>query len=422
MKLQRTLLRLQKLHPKQIDLSLERIKKLINKLGNPHNNLNCIQVCGTNGKFSTISFLRSILREANYKCNIYTSPHVKRINERFIFNDKEIEDDDLVNLLEEVEKINDGDPITYFEILTAAFFYGCNKYKQNLTICEFGLFARYDAVNILNNNLANIVTSCGLDHLDWLPENERNIEKIIFEKTSKLLNKNIIIAKQSSNEITNCIKKNLESNSAKKFFFNEHYSYSINENGFFYYQDYYGELKLPLPNILGEFQLENASTAISTLRALNNLKINDEHIKKGVTKVKSIARLQEIKNGKIKNLCKNNRIFCDGSHNPDGARVLNNFLDTLNCRKHIIIGMMSNKDHIKYISYFKNISSLTTIDIPNQINCIKGEELKEKLSNYPNVKYKTSIQEAIKSIDLLENDIVLVTGSLYLAGEVLNLN
>ena len=422
MKLQRILLRLQKLHPKEIDLSLHRIKKLVKKLGNPQDDLNCIQVCGTNGKFSTISFMRAILNEANYKCNIYTSPHVKKINERFIFNDKEIEDNELVSLLEEVEDVNKGDPITYFEILTAAFFYGCKKYKQNLTICEFGLFARFDAVNILKKNLANIITSCGLDHLDWLPNDQRNIEKIVFEKTSKLLNSNIIVAKQSSDEIIKYIKKNLSENSAKKFYFNEHYSYSLNENGFFFYQDQYGELKLPIPNILGEFQLENVSTAISTLRILNNIKINDEHIKKGITKVKSFARLQEIKHGKIKNLCKNNRIFCDGSHNPDGARVLNNFLETFKCRKHIIVGMMGNKDHIKYMSYFKNISSLTTIDIPNQINCIKGQDLKKKLSNYPNVKYKTSIQEAIKSIDLLETDIVMITGSLYLAGEVLNLN
>ncbi len=422
MKLQRILLRLQKLHPKEIDLSLHRIKKLVKKLGNPQDDLNCIQVCGTNGKFSTISFMRAILNEANYKCNIYTSPHVKKINERFIFNDKEIEDNELASLLEEVEDVNKGDPITYFEILTAAFFYGCKKYKQNLTICEFGLFARFDAVNILKKNLANIITSCGLDHLDWLPNDQRNIEKIVFEKTSKLLNSNIIVAKQSSDEIIKYIKKNLSENSAKKFYFNEHYSYSLNENGFFFYQDQYGELKLPIPNILGEFQLENVSTAISTLRILNNIKINDEHIKKGITKVKSFARLQEIKHGKIKNLCKNNRIFCDGSHNPDGARVLNNFLETFKCRKHIIVGMMGNKDHIKYMSYFKNISSLTTIDIPNQINCIKGQDLKKKLSNYPNVKYKTSIQEAIKSIDLLETDIVMITGSLYLAGEVLNLN
>tara|TARA_B100000900_G_scaffold402646_1_gene408742 strand:+ start:66 stop:1334 length:1269 start_codon:yes stop_codon:yes gene_type:complete len=422
MKLQKILARLQKLHPKEIDLSLNRINQLIKKLGNPQDKLNCIQVCGTNGKFSTIAVLRAILKEANYKCNIYTSPHIKKINERFIFNDEQIEDEQLANLLEEVEEINNGQQITFFEILTAAFFYGCKKYNQNITICEFGLFARFDAVNILKKNLANIVTSCGLDHLDWLPKNEQNIKKIIFEKTSDLLNKNIIVAKQSNLKITEYIKENLIKNSAKKFFFNENYSYSLNENGFFYYQDQYGELKLPMPNVLGEFQLENAATAIATLRVLEKLNIKENHIKAGIVKIQSIARLQEIKEGRLKDLCKNNKIFCDGSHNPDGAKVLNNFLETLECKKHVIIGMMSNKDHIKYVSHFKNISSLTTIDIPNQPNSIRGEELKNKLCDYPNISYKASIYDAIKSIKLSNNDVILITGSLYLAGEVLKLN
>ena len=149
MKLQKIINRLQKLHPKEIDLSLDRIKNLCEKLGNPQDKINCIQVCGTNGKGSTISFLRSILKEANIKCNIYTSPHVKCINERFIYNDEMISDDDLSNLLNVIEETNNGQPLTYFEALTAAFFHGCKKYKQNLVIAEFGLFGRGDAVNIL---------------------------------------------------------------------------------------------------------------------------------------------------------------------------------------------------------------------------------------------------------------------------------
>ena len=140
MRLQKIINRLQKLHPKEIDLSLDRIRTLCKKLGNPQDEIECIQVCGTNGKGSTISFLRSILKEADIKCNIYTSPHVKRINERFIFNDEMISDDDLSDLLNVIDEINDGQPLTYFEALTAAFFYGCKKFKNNLTITEFGLF------------------------------------------------------------------------------------------------------------------------------------------------------------------------------------------------------------------------------------------------------------------------------------------
>ena len=422
MKLQKIVNRLQKLHPKEIDLSLNRIKKLCKTLGNPQDKLKAISVVGTNGKYSTIQALFAILREANIKCNIYTSPHIKRINERFVFNNEELNDDDLGILFEEVEEANNNEPITFFEILTAAYFYHASKYPENINLIETGLFHRFDATNILKDNLASIVTSIGLDHLDWLPENEQTTKKIIFEKTSTLVNSNIIIAKQSSSKIVNEIKSSILKNSSKKYFFNEDYNYSSNENGFIFYEDKNGGIKLPTPNVKGQFQLENISTAIATLRSINHLKVSEKHIKDGITKIKSIARLQEIDSGNLKELVKNNKLLVDGSHNPLGAKVLNEYLESLNCNIHIILGMMSNKDHNDYMSYFKNISSLTTIDIPNQPNSIKGKVLKNKLNSFENVQYKESIIDAIKSIPVKENDIILITGSLYLAGEVLNLN
>ena len=422
MKLQKIVNRLQKLHPKEIDLSLNRIKKLCKTLGNPQDKLKAISIVGTNGKYSTIQALFAILREANIKCNIYTSPHIKRINERFVFNNEELNDDDLGILFEEVEEANNNEPITFFEILTAAYFYNASKYPENINLIETGLFHRFDATNILKDNLASIVTSIGLDHLDWLPENEQTTKKIIFEKTSTLVNSNIIIAKQSSSEIVNDIKSSILKNSSKKYFFNEDYNYSSNENGFIFYEDKNGGIKLPTPNVKGQFQLENISTAIATLRSINHLKVSEKHIKDGITKIKSIARLQEIDSGNLKELVKNNKLLVDGSHNPLGAKVLNEYLESLNCNIHIILGMMSNKDHNDYMSYFKNISSLTTIDIPNQPNSIKGKVLKSKLNSFENVQYKESIIDAIKSIPVKENDIILITGSLYLAGEVLNLN
>ena len=420
MKLQKILSRLQKLHPKEIDLSLDRVQNLCKKLGNPQEKLKCISIVGTNGKYSTIQAIRAILKEANIKVNIYTSPHIQKINERFVFNDKEISDDNLAKLLTEVEEINAGEPITYFEILTATYFHHSKNF-DNMNLIESGLFHRFDATNIIKENLATIVTTIGLDHLDWLPKNEKTIEKIVYEKTSSLLNSNIIIARQTNKETLNMIKKNISSNTSKKIIFNEQFSCSENENGFIYYEDEIGGLKLPKPNLIGEFQIENIATAIATLRSLK-LQIEDKHIKNGITKIKSIARLQEINNGRIKDLCKNNKIFIDGSHNPLGAKVLNKYLESLNCNKHIILGMMSNKDHNEYMNYFKNITSLTTIDIPNQPNAITGQELKQKLNRFPNINYKKSIQDAIKSILVSNNDIILITGSLYLAGEVLNLN
>ena len=421
MKLQKIVNHLQKLHPKEIDLSLDRIKILCEKLGNPQDKIKAISVVGTNGKQSTINAIFSILKEAKIKCNVYTSPHIQKINERFVFNNNMLNDDELINLFEEVEKINDQNPLTFFEALSACYFYKAAQYPKNINLIEAGLFHRFDATNILKNNLASVVCSISKDHLDWLPKDQQTIEKIVFEKTSSLLNSNIIVSKQNSVKTTESIKKSISQNLSNKLFFNENYSYSNGENGFFYYEDKFGGLKLPLPNILGQFQLENISTAIATIRQLN-LEVKDDDIKNAITKIESIGRLQEIKSGKIKDLIKNNRLLLDGSHNEDGARVLNEYLQTLDCNKHFIIGMMSNKNHEEYISHFKDISSLTTVDIPNQPNAISGKKLKEKFGNVSNVKYEENIEKAIKSLTLKENDMLIITGSLYLAGEILNLN
>lgn len=421
MKLQKIVNHLQKLHPKEIDLSLDRVKILCEKLGNPQDKLKAISVVGTNGKQSTINAIFSILKEAKIKCNVYTSPHIQKINERFVFNNNMLNDDELIDLFEEVEKINDQNPLTFFEALSACYFYKAAQYPNNINLIEAGLFHRFDATNILKNNLASVVCSISKDHLDWLPKDQQTIEKIVFEKTSSLLNSNIIVSKQNSVKTAESIKKSISQNLSNKLFFNEDYSYSNGENGFFYYEDKFGGLKLPLPNILGQFQLENISTAIATIRQLN-LEVKNDDIKNAITKIESVGRLQEIKSGKIKDLIKNNRLLLDGSHNEDGARVLNEYLQTLDCNKHFIIGMMSNKNHEKYISHFKNISSLTTVDIPNQQNAISGKKLKEKFQNVFNAKYEENIEKAIKSLTLKENDMLIITGSLYLAGEILNLN
>ncbi len=421
MKLQKIVSHLQKLHPKEIDLSLDRIKILCEKLGNPQDKIKAISVVGTNGKQSTINAIYSILKEAKIKCNVYTSPHIQKINERFVFNNNMLNDDELIDLFEEVEKINDQNPLTFFEALSACYFYKAAQYLNNINLIEAGLFHRFDATNILKDNLASVVCSISKDHLDWLPKDQQTIEKIVFEKTSSLLNSNIIVSKQNSVKTTESIKKSISHNLSNKLFFNEDYSYSDGENGFFYYEDKFGGLKLPLPNILGQFQLENISTAIATIRQLN-LEIKDDDIKNAITKIESIGRLQEIKSGKMKDLIKNNRLLLDGSHNEDGARVLNEYLQTLDCNKHFIIGMMSNKNHEEYISHFKDISSLTTVDIPNQQNAISGKKLKEKFQNVFNAKYEDNVEKAIKSLTLKENDMLIITGSLYLAGEILNLN
>ena len=166
------------------------------------------------------------------------------------------------------------------------------------------------------------------------------------------MNSNIIVAKQSSKIISEHIKKTIDNNKSEKFFFDEDYSFSSGENDF-YYEDKFGGIKLPKPNLNGEFQLENISTAIATLRGIKQLNIYDNHIKSGITKITSVARLQEITEGKLKDLVKENRLIIDGSHNPLGAKVLNDYLESLHCEKHIILGMMANKDHREFIRCLK---------------------------------------------------------------------
>ena len=329
----------------------------------------------------------------------------------------------MCRLLSEVETINKGDEITYFEILTAAFLKKANENKDNINIIEAGLFHRFDATNIFDHNLASVITAIGLDHTDWLPKHERTIDKIIYEKTSSLLDSKIIVSNQENNEILAKIKRSLINNYSKKIYFNELYSYSLNENNFFYYEDEYGGLKLPTPNLLGDFQIANIATAIATLRNVKEIDIRENHIKEGIKKITTLGRLQEIKSGNLKKLINNNKLIIDGSHNPLGGKVLSEYLESIDNEIHLIIGMMSNKDHQEFLNNFVNkLSSLTTVDIPNQPNAINGYELKNKIKGFKNISYKSSIKEALESLNLKKNDIAIITGSLYLAGEVLNLN
>ena len=322
-----------------------------------------------------------------------------------------------------VEKINNDQQITFFEILTACYFYKAAKYPNNINLIEAGLFHRFDATNMLKSNLASIVCSISKDHLDWLPKNEQTIEKIVFEKTSTLLNSNIIVAKQSTKETMDYIKKTISQNKSNKLFFNDDFSYSINENNFFYYEDKLGGLKLPMPNVLGQYQLENISTAIATLRTLD-LEISDEHIKKGITNIELKGRLQELQTGKLKNISGKNRLIIDGGHNESSSISISNWIKQQNQDVHLICGMMKDKEHYEFMKHFKDVvKSITLIDIPNQVGSISKEKFKDKLNALKmEINLSQSIEEAVKLNSKYQETICLFAGSLYMVGEVLNLN
>jgi dihydrofolate synthase/folylpolyglutamate synthase len=425
MKIKKILKRLLLLHPKSIDLSLNRIKRLLNELNNPEKKLsNVIQVVGTNGKHSFCATLREIFETAGYSVNLNISPSIRKFNERYYFSGRYISDEKLYKLLIEVEKINKGQKITFHEFICACFFLEASRSKADINILEAGLFFRLDASNVLEKNIASVVMPIGVDHKDFLKKG--TIDEIVYEKCSHLLEGSSIFVSKQNYETLHKIRKNISKNSSKKFIFGLDYNLKKNNRDFIY-KDKIGKMKLPLPNLHGDFQINNVGTAIATARNLDKFNITKNHIKSAITKIRSEGRLQNISKGKLrKYVSRNNRIIIDGAHNSLAAIQLKKYLKSLNSNKIVmILGMLSNKEHKEFISILKNsVHSIVTLDIPNQVNFIRKEKL-AKIARSCGVKSKTaiSIKVALKNISKEdESAIIFCTGSLYFVGEILNLN
>ena len=418
-KLQTIISKIEKRHNKKIDLSLNRTFNLLNKLGKPQNKLNnVVTVVGTNSKASMAIALSTILKEAGFKYNLYTSPHLQSYTERFVFNNKEIDENDLAILLEDVDKILGNDTATVFEILTCAFIKYAEKFKENVNIIEAGLFFRFDSTNVFKQNLLTLLGVIHLDHLNWL--DDKTIDGVIYEKTSSLPTSNIFINNQMNSEIKTKIKKSLIENKSKKYFFGDDFNVAKFENGLIHYQDELGEIMLPQPNLIGDHQIYNISTSIAASRKIFN--ISDANIKNSMKKMRLKGRLEEIKSGKLKSLIGENRLIIDGGHNINSAVSISKWAEQQNEKVHLICGMMNDKSHKEFINQFENsVNTITLIDIPNQEGSISKEEFKKKLGK-KNIYTAESIEESLLMNNKDENCIFLCAGSLYLAGEVLNLN
>ena len=426
MKIQKILKRLLQLHPKSEPSTLDRIKRLLKDLKNPENKINnLIQVVGTNSKHSLIVSLREIFETAGYTCNVNISPSLRNFNERYYFSGRYISDEELHDLLIEVEKINNNKSISFHEIITAAWILHASRKKAEINIMEAGALFRLDSSNVFKKNICSVVMPIGIDHLDFLKKG--TIDEIVYEKCSHLLNNSKIFISEQKDTVLKKIKKNILNNSSKKFILGEDYYYKKGNNELVY-KDKLGKLNLPLPNLLGDFQLATVSTAIAITRNLSQFKINESHIKNSITQIRSEGRLQIITKGALrKYVKKNNQIIIDGAHNPLAAFVLKKYLETLNNEKKIfmVLAMMANKEHKEFIQILKNkVHSIITLDIPNQINFI-GKEKLSKIAQTCGVSSKTesSIEKALKNIAKEdENAIIICTGSLYFAAEILNLN
>ena len=405
---------LEGLHPKYIDLSLTRIEKLLKKLNNPHLKLpKCIHIAGTNGKGSTLSFIKNILIESNLKVHAYTSPHLEKINERFIIANKIISNKKLFEYLKYIKKINANKPITFYEITTAAAFYMFSKNYADVLILETGLGGRLDATNIIKNNLISIITKIGYDHQEYLG---KSIKKITKEKLGIIKKGSIIINAKQSQIVNQEIKKYTQINKNKILSYESDWKI-INASKDYFYIKKNNNIKTmyPKPNLNGEHQLYNLSTAIITSEYLKKLgyRIHKKNIDRAILKTKWPGRLEILNKD-------NPLIIIDGSHNIDGAKTLKSFIKNKNYKPWIILGMMNSKNLNQYLKILKsNIKGVIAVEIPNEKNSIAKEEIKKNCKKIK-IKCKTEkdIYDAVTNyINNKKNDQIIITGSLYLVGK-----
>ncbi len=400
------------LHPKYIDLSLKRLERLLEKLGSPHKKLPpTIHIAGTNGKGSTLSFIKSILENNDYSIHSYTSPHLEKFNERININNKQVTTKNLLNSLKYVKKINKNKPITFFEITTAAAFLLFAKYKADFLILETGLGGRLDATNVVSNKIMSIITAIDIDHEEFLGN---TLQKITKEKLGIIKNsKNIIIAKQKQ-EVSSFITKKLK-NKKNIYFYKKDFKIKLIDKKKFLFEFYDIKRKFSNPTLLGKHQIDNASTAIaaSIILKKNNYNIRLNSLSKSIYNTKWPGRIERIK-------YKNKIVIFDGSHNLSGAEKLNNYLKENNLMPNIIFGMLNNKNALGFLSILKkNIDNLFPIFIPDEKNSLTRNEI-ESIAKKLKIKYilKNNHKEISKSIIEMPNKHILITGSLYLVGKI----
>ncbi len=422
------LARLLALHPKRIDLSLDRIERLLAALGNPERKLPpVIHVAGTNGKGSTVAFMRAILEASGCRVHVYTSPHLVRFNERFRIAGKLVSDEALRTALEECERANGNTPITVFEMETAAGFLLFSRNPADVLLLEVGLGGRLDATNVIDKPLASIITPVSMDHLEFLGD---TIEKIAAEKAG-IIKRGVpaVIAPQNPAALA-VIERQAHKVRAPLKVAGEHWNVHL-ERGRLVYQDDDGLLDLPAPRLNGRHQLDNAGAAIAALRA-SGLSIPTSAFETGMQKAEWPARLQHLTSGALKALAPpDSELWLDGGHNADGGRALAAALGDLEERVPrplvLIVGMLATKDSAGFLRNFSGIARrIIAVPIPNQEKTLSGETVAEaaRAAGIP-AESQATLHDALAAahaLQLMPAPRILIAGSLYLAGEVLALN
>ena len=412
--LDRLLCRLGKLHPKYIDLSLERLFGLLKKLKNPHLKLPpVIHIAGTNGKGSTLSFLMHILIEHNYRVHCYISPHLESIKERFILNGYQIKEKKLYKTLKFIEKINNKKPITFFEILTAAAFYLFSKIKADFIILETGLGGRFDATNVIQNPIVNIITPISFDHKEYLGT---SLKKITNEKLGIIKNSSSIIIGKQKNYILKHISNKLNKYSNKKIFFSKNIQIlTIKKNKFILYLNK-NTFQFNKPSLIGDHQIENASLAIAASYEIKKIgyKIANKLINRALIKTVWPGRLEKFYLNTLP-------VFMDGAHNIGGSEQLANFLSKDKKNTWLIIGMLNNKDLFSFLQKLKSyVTGVIAIKIPGTKNSFTTKDIyfickKLKIHCVEQKNIKFAQKFLLKKIC---PDQIVITGSIYLIGKI----
>lgn len=406
------------------DKNLSRVKSILSKLGNPEATLsNVIHIAGTNGKGSTLAFLKSCLIENNYSVNAFVSPHLKTLNERIIIKGSIIDDDSLDQVIRECFSILGKKKISFFEFMTACAFELFKRNTSDWSLIEVGMGGSYDATNSIPNKDLSIITPISLDHEIFLGD---TIKKIAIEKLGIINHKSTVVFGPQEESLEDLIKDNLSQKNSTGFFYGR--DWTIKKiNKIIKYEDGDNKIEFQSIGLKGDHQIINAGMCIASLKILQKkekIELNDNQIKDGIAKTFWPGRLMELSRGlKIINndSCD---IWVDGCHNPAGSNVIAEEIIRMNEKNKketvLILGMSKGKKIDKFLDNFKGIiNEILVVPIKNRESINFDQVTNASKGMGFNILEKQSISEALESIARRDNLRILICGSLYLAAEAL---
>jgi dihydrofolate synthase/folylpolyglutamate synthase len=414
------LTRMMTLHPKVIDLTLDRVHRLLGALGNPEQRLPpVIHLAGTNGKGSTQAMIRAGLEASGATVHAYTSPHLARFHERIRIAGELISEPALTALLDECVAANGSDAITFFEITTCAAFTAFSRTPADFTLLEVGLGGRLDATNVVEHPALTIITPVSLDHQQYLGD---TIPLIAAEKAGIIKRGVPVVVGPQTPEGLAVIESRAARMGAHVLAYGQHWSVG-EDRGRLIYQDETGLLDLPLPNLPGPHQIQNAGAAIAALRHLG---LDEAACEAAVTRAFWPARMQRLTHGPLVDLAPKAEVWLDGGHNPAGAEAVAATLVRLPAREtHLICGMLNTKDVAGYMRPLGPfVTRLHAVSIPGEANTLPADTTRDAArATGLDATSATSVAEAVKTIAAATPAArILICGSLYLAGAILREN